>query len=282
MFSTLVFLFNTYYVLFSYLSPYNTINLNKVPVIEKDMSMEIFLSTTNQQSFLFFTRKKQLFLQMRLGTVWKRPQLLHSDFQRDLHCIFFHNVIFYCYINTLQQLVVKRYPAVAMVFYLPENTDFLYSNPQLYIFQNELLLFYLSKNKETQLTQIRAINPLTRYTPFSFEHTFQQLSSFMIFPQGDDLILQVLTKEENQLFILKKDCAIAPMQKLSSPSSLADSKQEELELLRTELEEKEKQLHHLNEMLQSATKQYNELMDVAYCYREEAKKWRNKITTIHR
>ena len=55
------------------------------------------------------------------------------------------------------------------------------------------------------------------------------------------------------------------------------SNQIETEALQTQLEEKEKQIDNLNEMLQRATTQYNELMHVANSYREEAIKWRNKF-----
>lgn len=240
--------------------------------------MDLFITTTNQQSFLLSTKNSNIFLQQKSGNIWYRPRLLSSNFLKDLDCILFNNVLYYCYLNTAHQLIVNRYPSVSTIYSQAENTTTLYTNFKLHIFQKQLYLFYISINKETHLSQIHAVNPLTKQTPILLETMYHSLPSYQLLNQKEELLLQVLTKEDCQLLRIQSDYTVCSID--INPLHAAEanlSNQIEADALQIQLEEKEKQIDDLNEMLQRATTQYNELMHVANSYREEAIKWRNKF-----
>lgn len=186
---------------------------------------------------LIYTADRRIFMRKKNGESYTRPLLLAADYDRSLCYILCDSVLYYSYINQENTLLIRNSNDF-FPFFRIENAEGI-EYPALFSLNNQLvLLYYLCGESGMTLNCELIMQPGNQRTLIDDLYS----AIFEAKPHVDYDALQ----EENASWHQK----VAFLQQENS-------------MLRNQLE--------------SAKKQYNELMEVAQKYRAEAQKWQNKF-----
>lgn len=268
--------------------------------------MEHIYSTEHNRKLLLYHLNSQIHLRTMNSELIGRPTILCSDFARDLTSTIYNGTIYYAYVNTGHNLLVKSITEPNTLFKL-ENTEALeYFQPQILVFNKQLLLFYTIQNPVDHSYSIKCVFPFQNDISFTIPDSFPLLPKLMVFPTDDYVFINIYNDFYNKILQMdsKYHCNTLGSRQDFTEERSEDLKQkiEQLEQQLEEqdsiikerdaiieeqqsaikeqdalLQEKENALRNQSAMIESAKKQYNELMDVASQYREEAIKWRSKF-----
>lgn len=254
--------------------------------------MGAFYQTTPNEEVLIYTYKNQINYRIKRYDNFSKSRTLAQDYQNCFCNVFHNNNIYYSYINSNNELILRRTSDNTILFLL-ENISYMQENagftPTLASFNKRLLLFYVTY--EHQSYQLKCILPLNQDLTINLK-TLPKLtakSHFTIFSGKRSLYLEITD-------VLSSDIA---NRNISNPdksnnfitNNLLYEINRKLQLNRLESESKLsqnisalKEKHYnettqLNNTITSITRQYNELMSVAQHYKDEAIKWRNKFVS---
>lgn len=232
----------------------------------------------NNKSFLLYTNQSQILLRQKYGEMIGRSTLLAKDFSKDLSSFYYNGTLYFSYINTHNHITIRNTNETLPIFETDSIETQSCNHPQIVLFRNQLLLFYSSQKKQENIHQVKCVLP------------FQNRKSILIadhFPTIPDI--QLIVNEEilyislYSMFFHKIICLDSSLQltELGIRSELESKEkqhyQERIKELQASVSNQKNQLQKLQNMLDSATHQYNDLMQVANQYREEAIKWRSKF-----
>lgn len=254
--------------------------------------MEHIYSTEHNRKLLLYHLNSQIHLRtMNLNTIG-RPSVLCNDFSRNLTSTIYNGTIYYAYVNTAHSILVKSITEPNTLFKL-ENTESLeYFQPQILVFNKQLLLFYTIQNPVDNSYSVKCVFPFQNDISFTIPDSFPLLPKLIVIPADDYVFINIYNDFYHKILQMdaQYQCNTLGSRQDFQEERSEDFKQkiEQLELQIEDqssiiekqeslLEEKENALRNQNSMIESAKKQYNELMDVASQYREEAIKWRSKF-----
>lgn len=220
--------------------------------------MTTFSSCTSE--FVIYPFHNQLFFQRHQGNRCGHPVILCQNYSHSLTCTSFHSQLFYAYCDP--QFHSHLYSRMKQIWTF---TDPAFSCHQILLcpFQEHFLLFLLLQDLSDHTFQLRCYNPLNDPTSFFvFPDRYFSLPAFSAVPFSDCTLITLFSEDLQSVY--RYD--------LHDARPLTDAKE-----ILAEKERSENALRHTNLLLDRAKQQYEELMQVATLYREEALKWRQKF-----
>lgn len=221
--------------------------------------MSFLYETTQNKGLLLYSHNNMIILRHKNDHAFSQPLLMADDYKSDLCDVIYNSTIYFTYINNTGDIVVRSILDQTFPCLVNVPTDSSFHTPKLVEFDGRLLLFYSEKNKESYTIKCMIPYQNKQYINYDF-------GSFTVTPLIDfcslekELILSINTSITKKIFSLSNDFSF---------------KQIELDTQKYTDE-----ISKLEAMLQSAKRQYNELMNVAEQYRSEAIKWNNRFKGI--
>lgn len=260
-----------------------------------DFKMTIFQEINSSTGFYFYIKDKLIHTRQKNGEFLSSPKLVCNDYQKGFSAISHNNSIYYSYINTENKLLVCSTSQPGILFTLDEKDSSFFLETSLFLFQNKLFILFLTQ-KEKQF-QLHLVTPfenvanteqkLTCNLP-PMLHVFATQRSVFILLTNDFEDLAYEMDSQLQLHTYSNSDFDTKLQVLQEKLDTLQLEKTELITHIKELTDQNKRLKETNisiatrqkkleNTIESATTQYNQLMEVAQAYRNEAIKWRSKF-----
>lgn len=223
-----------------------------------------------------------------------RPSFIANDYKSDYTEVKYKDVLYFSYINRENICNVKNIYSGNVLYELQGIMK-----PRLISFNNQLFLIYITYDADNEAYFINYDMPLLKKEHVRIKCLYSECPDIwvingrthMIVILYDDLDINqyimnmeyAVTENTNQKSISLEEYEILNDEKIKlnetneSLKDINNKLNKKIEKLNSELNIKNAQLNAEQSKLQSAVKQYNELMNVAERYRDEASKWHNKF-----
>lgn len=178
--------------------------------------------------------------------------LLSNDYSSGFSSTIHNSTIYYLYQNKQGSLVIKSIIDARNLYSKASGQELTMLEPCLISFKNYLLLFFVIENPIDNLFYLKISLPLEENKHIVCNEKFVVCPKIKLVHTPSLLFIIVQTPEEVYIYCLD--------------STLTLTQYKSSEAVKLMLEEKELLITHI-------TTQYNELMNVATQYKEEAKKW---------
>ncbi|MBE5877989.1 MAG: hypothetical protein E7290_14045 [Lachnospiraceae bacterium] len=240
----------------------------------------------NQKSLFLYTTEDQICLRTSTGDTLSRPVILCNDYAQSMSDTIYNGTIHYAYQNTQHDILIRSITDLNTLYKLSSQDTPDCFHPQITVLNQQLLLFYVVKNPLNESFCIKCICPFYPDAKLSIPHQFSILPTLHLIPFSNGLILVIESDEDAKMLFIQNNFCIMPLhyddtdykamiEKLQSEHS---QKQHELEKnFSMKLNQLSAQIAKRDKLIESAKVQYNELMETAIKYRDEAVKWRNKF-----
>lgn len=251
-------------------------------------------SIGNNRQLIIYAAGSNIFLRIAHFGGLERPIILATDYMSHLNECIYNDTLYYTYIATDNSLYVKNIMESKSIYTVNgTDTPSLY-HPYIGRCNNSLLLFYLKNNPVTNHTALQCIslsltNESPDNTPVTLPDCMNNITGYHIYQADNRLILYAagrifiieeighikeLKNEEDIRNTILKECE----QRIAS---LNDSNNSRIEALTDTYQKKlaacQAKIDEQAAVINSITSQYNELMDIACKYRDEALRWRSKF-----
>ncbi len=230
-----------------------------------------------EKSLVIYAQNNTIYLLMTTGEAPCQPGILTDDFQSGLSEAIYRKTLYYAYLNTQNELVIKSILDVGNLFILPTTDAFLYKTPHLVLFQEKLILLYMIQNP---LDNRYALKMLLPFETESDSHpiplpdiSFSTLPAIKSFPTENNLFLQLYTEDQCYFLSLSGDYKVTIYEDVSPYKQNLQLLSNKVAILEPQIEQKNIVVQSQEATISSIKNQYNELMDTAIKYREEARKW---------
>ena len=260
--------------------------------------MELLFSPDTNRKILLTASSSGLYSHLFQNERFLRSSLLCSNYECGLSGVLYHGALHYAYITKEHSLLLRCIGESSLQFRLDGTEAVSYHSPQLAVFVGCLLLAYFECIDGAYHLQLRT--PFATFPPIAVPSvlpvSFAELPDLRILPVKTHLYLLLSAGASSFLFRYNTSFVpevLCPEEELLSEndSILSDTKaklrqsEERLHRVRNQLAECDaahrKTLHNLTQttgLLERAKAQYEELMQVALQYKEEATKWYRKFT----
>ena len=222
-----------------------------------------------ERNLILYPSGQNIFLGTSNGKAFTRAVSLCSDYSKHLSDVIYKNTIYFSYQNSNHDIIVRNITDTEPVFQIAQQEIPDCFAPQLFSLHNNLLLFYSIKNPLDDTYLLKSIFPDQKEKKLNFSVSFSDIP--MIYPliTGTKIFLCIIASTELSFWQIHNSQLVSKLS-LMDENALTDKHLSEISRL-------QKELSIRDAMLESAKHQYNELMDTATKYREEAIKWRNKF-----
>ncbi|MCM1181992.1 MAG: hypothetical protein NC337_01295 [Roseburia sp.] len=266
------------------------------------------------QNLILYSTGNAICLRTSIGENLTRPIILRNDYASGLSDIVYNNTIYYAYKSTNQDIVLRSVIERDDLYKISSHNtpDCFY--PQIAAIQKTLILFYFVKNPvdnsyclktllpfqpEQRLVLPEALFSSTSEASAPGEAVFGSLPALHILSVGSMLLVYLLHETQEFVFSVNESLhcdrlaaeSAFPFEELAQCREESRKSLEMLSLAQTELEKNktllaqaQQQISRLqsdlsgrDRLIQSIQGQYEELMNTAIKYREEAVKWHNKF-----
>ncbi len=249
-----------------------------------------------EKNLILYSTGNYICLRTSVGENLTRPIILCNDYASNLCDLVYNDTIYYVYQNTNQDIILRSVMEQDNLYKISSRNTPDCFHPQIAVIQKKLLLFYFVKNPVNNSYCLKSLLPLEPEQKFllpgtlfsstetpsaSGEAVFRSLPALHILSAGGSLLVCLSHDMEEFIFTINESLKC---DKLSKTREMDSATQTELNKNKELLTETQKQLSKLqselsgrDQLIQSIRKQYEELMDTAMKYREEAVKWHNKF-----
>lgn len=178
--------------------------------------------------------------------------LLSNDYSSGFSSTIHNSTIYYLYLNKQGSLIIKSIIDARNLYSKVSDQELTMLEPSLISFKNYLLLFFVIENPIDNLFYLKISLPLEENKHIVCNEKFVVCPKIKLVHTPSLLFIIVQTPEEVYIYCLD--------------STLTLTQYKSSEAVKLMLEEKEL-------LITQISNQYNELMNVATQYKEEAKKW---------
>lgn len=257
-------------------------------------------AVNSEKSLMLYTYRSNIYFKTAVGERTNRPTLLAGDYQAYLSDVIQGDTLYYAYLDLQGHMVIGGVSDTLVRYRLPEETGE-GTAPRLAAFSGGLILFYAVRNPVNDTYTLHAAFPLKEAQPIRLPGVYEKLPVFRPVSDNRGVFLAVSGNQETQIFYVNQNGNVISYQS----GEMLEKLQTELESIRSRLREREaeyekqrrqeeqhgeteaqlrRQLSEKTEeigrqaaLIESIKKQYNELMETAVQYREEARKWYRKL-----
>ncbi len=230
-----------------------------------------------EKSLVIYAQNNTIYLLMATEESPCQPTVLMNDFQSGLSETIYRKTLYYAYLNTQNEVAVKSILDVGTLFTLPATDAFLYVTPHLVLFQEKLILFYMIKNPLDNRYALRMLLPfetdLDSHSISLPDISFSTLPTIKSFPTENTLFLQLYTTEQHHFLSLSGNYKTTIYEDATTYKQNIQLLSDKVAMLEPQIRQKDIILQSQEATISSIKNQYNELMDTAVKYREEARKW---------
>ncbi len=221
------------------------------------------------RSLLLYPYEKRIYMRSLLGERAEKAVVLAYDYLDNLSDVFYQDTIYYAYISQKHEVVVKNILEQKELFsgFSPSGLEcFL---PTIEVISDRLVVLCFIKNPLNQKYYIKGFFPLEK-------------KGFLLSEGYEGIEEKEIGCIDKQNMIYLKDKNRIRFWKIQSKSGnwetqrLYVKEQSELEIVIKEADKRKQLLKEKESLIESIKKQYEELMQTATAYREEAIKWREK------
>lgn len=204
-----------------------------------------------ERSVLIYSRGSQLLFRVKQGEIIGRSVLVARDYEGNFEGIVQKNTIFYMYENVNQKILVKNINEANPIYHMEERASYC----SLKLLNNRLLMIAVCEHDGANVLKIiaplegNASEILTSYEPMRI----------CGINDAGKIYVEIGSKDNIKIYQIDSKFSATTFCNELSAKAL------------------EQENAKLKGMLHSATNQYNELMNVAEQYREEAIRWRSKF-----
>ena len=228
------------------------------------------------QQMMVYAFQTGVYMRRWSGQYVERPQLLAGDYREDLSDVFWRNTVYYGYQNQRGEYLVKDASQPEKKYVLQSGESMRICSPRLILYREKLMVFYIEEKEWEGGCGLKGVY-LGEGKAVEFPEKYAERPEFQVLQWGEELLFGVGYREAWKYY---RWCPGDVLEELASWGYWWEIKQEEMERQqceeREEIERLRQDLQYSDEVIESIKAQYEELMDTATKYREEAKKWRNQ------
>lgn len=232
----------------------------------------------NNKSFLLYTNQNQILVRQKYGEMIGRSTLLAKDYQKDLSSFFYNGTLYFSYINTEGHITIRNTKETLPIFETDSIETHSCDHPQIVLFRNQLLLFYSSKQEYNDIHQVNCVLPFQNRKKITIADQLPTTPDIQLIVNEELLYISLYSMFSHKIICLD---ASLQLTELGVHTELDPKEkkhyQDQINELQKSVTDQKNQIQKMQNMLDSATRQYNDLMQVANRYREEAIKWQSKF-----
>lgn len=263
-------------------------------------------SLGQQQKLVIYDYGRRIFVRTFQGGMAGRATLLADDFVGELSETVYAGTVYYGYINREGNYVVRNLEQRKSQVQLSISCMSEFCHGKLVAWKNKLILFSISKNKETNEYYVQGYCVLENKDCPSYllSETYKTMPEINCLSLEKVLILSVCYEERGmntlpngnvtgavQCFCWQEEGEASRlrseevwrefMAKEMEEYALSNARKEEeyrqlQESSQSEYDRLKQQISERDAILESVKRQYEELMSTAIQYRDEAKRWRDR------
>ena len=276
--------------------------------------MSYLYETAGGQGFFIYKNQNEIILRKKEGHQFYLPVIMVRDYKSGLNDTVYNSAIYYTYINENGTLVVRSVLEYVFPFERQAGENVSFNSPSLTAFYGRLILFYMEKNTgegeenyrlhgilpyegEREILNVDLGNKDAQYKVVCLNECLlvfvENEKGYVLYEAANDLQLAARGRNEhrdktNGINYEIDACDEETGKKSKEKSEMKDTGgenadrerdyEQELAMLKSSLMEQQKEINFYKSQIESAKRQYQELMQVAEQYREEANHWSGKFT----
>ncbi len=232
-------------------------------------------SAGNDRRLIIYSISRYIFLRTAYIDGIERPIMLVSDYLDGLSDVVLGDTIYYTYQNQSKDILVKNVMKNEAFFHIQSSKNPDMQCPRLVAHNGRLLLFYMVTNPLTGRKSLRAVYPLENGASPDLPSDCENVDMYEIFSVMGKAFLYA-----DRFYEITADGRFIPWQDTVKLMKNEEKIAEYENRLNTYMQENRQALQTISQLeatIESASAQYNELMETAIAYRDEAIKWRSKF-----
>lgn len=236
--------------------------------------MSYLYETAGGQGFFIYINQNEIILRKKEGHQFYLPVIMVRDYKSGLNDTVYNSAIYYTYINENGALVVRSVLEYVFPFERQAGENVSFNSPSLTAFYGRLILFYMEKNTGEGVENYR----LHGILPYEGEREILNVdlgnkeALYKVVCLNQRMLVSVENEKGYVLYEASNDLQLVAQDRIENRND------QELAMLKSSLMEQQKEINFYKSQIESAKRQYQELMQVAEQYREEANHWSGKFT----
>ena len=236
--------------------------------------MSYLYETAGGQGFFIYKNQNEIILRKKEGHQFYLPVIMVRDYKNGLNDTVYNSAIYYTYINENGALVVRSVLEYVFPFERQAGENVSFNSPSLTAFYGRLILFYMEKNTGDGEENYR----LHGILPYEGEREILNVdlgnkeALYKVVCLNERMLVSVENEKGYVLYEASNDLQLVAQDRVENRN------EQELAMLKSSLMEQQKEINFYKSQIESAKRQYQELMQVAEQYREEANHWSGKFT----
>lgn len=236
--------------------------------------MSYLYETAGGQGFFIYKNQNEIILRKKEGHQFYLPVIMVRDYKSGLNDTVYNSAIYYTYINENGALVVRSVLEYVFPFERQAGENVSFNSPSLTAFYGRLILFYMEKNTGDGVENYR----LHGILPYEGEREILNVdlgnkeALYKVVCLNERMLVSVENEKGYVLYEASNDLQLVAQDRIENRND------QELAMLKSSLMEQQKEINFYKSQIESAKRQYQELMQVAEQYREEANHWSGKFT----
>ena len=236
--------------------------------------MSYLYETAGGQGFFIYKNQNEIILRKKEGHQFYLPVIMVRDYKNGLNDTVYNSAIYYTYINENGALVVRSVLEYVFPFERQAGENVSFNSPSLTAFYGRLILFYMEKNTGDGVENYR----LHGILPYEGEREILNVdlgnkeALYKVVCLNERMLVSVENEKGYVLYEASNDLQLVAQDRIENRND------QELAMLKSSLMEQQKEINFYKSQIESAKRQYQELMQVAEQYREEANHWSGKFT----
>lgn len=224
------------------------------------------------KSLIIYSSNNNIIIRLSCPTGMSIPLILSDDYQADLSECIHDNTLYYSYINTSGDIVVKNIMDNTCLFLLPERDFPGLNRPTLTCLNDTLLLFYMKDNLFSGRSSLHIKVLFETEDIFTVPHSLNNIKDYHVHKDGNRIIFS----GDEQIYSIEK---IGHINQYISCDSFEKSSYSyrQKEDLQRKIAACQAKISEQASALENIIQKYDRLMKIATEYREDALKWRGKF-----
>ena len=236
--------------------------------------MSYLYETAGGQGFFIYINQNEIILRKKEGHQFYLPVIMVRDYKSGLNDTVYNSAIYYTYINENGALVVRSVLEYVFPFERQAGENVSFNSPSLTAFYGRLILFYMEKNtgEGEENYRLHGILPYEGEREILNVDLGNKEALYKVVCLNERMLVSVENEKGYVLYEASNDLQLVAQDRVENRN------EQELAMLKSSLMEQQKEINFYKSQIESAKRQYQELMQVAEQYREEANHWSGKFT----